>query len=88
MSAQYKTINFRFDHQRLAAELRKVNPDDILVFSQIIGVDESTFRNWRRDTYTNAQFAHPSMSNFISMVNHLDLNPADFFVLDIPEVET
>jgi len=87
MVTKFRVINFKFDHERFSVELQKIHSHDVKLFAEAIGVDESTLRNWRRNTYTESKFAHPAMSNFIIACNILDIDPRDFFALDIPEVD-
>lgn len=50
-------------------------------FASMVGVDRKTIQNWaaiaRRERHH-----WPAMHNFMIVINLLDLNPADFFVLE------
>lgn len=79
---RYKVVNFKFDMAAFSTVLKNVNDGDVVVFARVIGVDESTLRNWRTGYNARTSFPHPSMSNFIAACNALDLDPRDFFILE------
>jgi len=82
MTSQYKVVKFKFDLEHFAHILTAhVSQQDVVVFAAVIGVDESTLRNWRNKIYKEP-FAFPSMRNFIAACNALDLDPREFFILE------
>lgn len=84
MTSEYRLYNWLFDLDRwaLALEQSGLTDAEIAAFAD---VDESTVNNWRKLRYGNPRVAqHPSMGNFLKVCNHLDLDPREFFMLDIP----
>lgn len=80
MTTKYVVMNFRFDDEKWSETLKTIRTEDMMEFSQVIGVDRSTLVNWRNRAHKGA-FPHPSMSNFIKACNWLDVDPRDYFTL-------
>jgi len=79
--AKHIIIDFKFDMKAFADTLQSVSDGDLSDFAAIIGIDDSTLRNWRIEG-AKGKYAMPSMRNFINACNWLDLDPREFFVLD------
>jgi len=84
--AKHIVIDFKFDMKAFADTLKSVSDGDLSDFAAIIGIDDSTLRNWRIEG-AKGKYAMPSMRNFINACNWLDLDPREFFVLDEQEKE-
>ena len=79
---KFRVVKFRFAVEKWAMALETIAQEDMPEFARIIGVDESTLRNWRSGDYTRRAFAYPQMTNFINACNWLDLDPREFFELE------
>jgi len=82
MTTQYVLVPFKFDMAGFAAELKEIDHADLKEFAGVIGVDHSTLENWRNGSYLKRESAYPSMGNFLSACNWLDLDPRAFFILE------
>ena len=83
MTTTYRVVNWEFDLQLFSNMLKiLIDPEDVKEYAQIIGVDESTLRNWMNGTYRKSAFPFPAMHNFLAVCNYLDLSPMSFFKLE------
>ena len=83
MTTTYRVVNWEFDLQLFSNMLKVlIDPEDVKEYALIIGVDESTLRNWMNGTYQKLAFPFPAMHNFLAVCNHLDLSPVSFFKLE------
>jgi len=80
MTIEYKIMPFRFNGELWAQTLKTIRNPDLDEFAEIIGIDESTLRNWRNQAH-RGDFAHPSMSNFLKACNWLDVDPREYLTL-------
>jgi len=78
---KYTIYPMKFDLEQWAEVLKGIETSDVREFSEIIGVDYSTLKNWRSCAYRGVRFAHPSMGHFLNACNWLDLDPRQFFKL-------
>ena len=79
--AKYAIIDFKFNMMAFSEALKNVSDGDLSDFAEIIGIDDSTLRNWCIEG-AKGKYPMPSMRNFINACNWLDLDPREFFVLD------
>jgi len=79
---KYRVLKFRFALEKWAIALQAIANEEIPEIALIIGVDDSTLRNWRTGDYTKRKFGYPAMTNFINACNWLDLDPREFFELE------
>lgn len=77
-------IDFKFDMVRFAQALSGTPIAFRGELAEIIGVDQSTLSNWIHEG-AKGKYDFPLMRNFISACNWLDLDPRQFFVLDVPD---
>lgn len=74
-------IDWEFDMEKFAAALNQLHgPFTWVELGEIIGVNPATVQNWANGMVSD-DFPHPRMSNFIAVVNELDLDPRDFWRL-------
>jgi len=76
----YKIVDFKFDMKAFAISLRAIPYHDINDFAAVIGIDDSTLRNWIKLGAEGA-YKQPAMNTFLAACNALDLDPRQFFVL-------
>ena len=75
-------IDFKFDGEAFSDALKTVKQGDLSDFADIIGVDTTTLANWRGNRW-NDEAPYPRMTNFLNACNWMDLDPRQFFVLDV-----
>lgn len=81
--AKYTYINYVFDLERFQLVLNMAcEQHTVDTIGQLLEVSPSTVSGWRSVNYQSSDFPHPSMSNFLKVVNLLDLHPGDFFKLE------
>ena len=85
MTTKYRIMPFVFDMTAFAGELEKVDRAFHEELCEIMIIDQSTLRNWITGQYDKSKFPHPSMSNFLKVCNWLDLDPREFFKLEVAE---
>lgn len=83
MGTKYVILNWRFNFQAWASVIEKWRNEagDELV-AAACGCDVTTLSTWV-GLSDKREFPYPSMARFIAAVNALDLNPADFFELEV-----
>jgi hypothetical protein len=82
MTIKYHVYDFEFDVERFAQVLQaRILPDNVVFVANMLSIDHSTLENWREGRYKDVKFPYPSMTNFLKIVNLLDLNPCDYFRL-------
>lgn len=81
MNIRYTLVPWVFNKalwaQVISSAAREFGASDL---AQMLDVDEKTVGNWSRIDHRQ-QHHWPAMHNFMAVVNLLDLNPSDFFVL-------
>lgn len=83
MTAKYRIVPFVFDLEAFSQALSKVDKAWRGELAEILEIDSSTLENWIAGDYKKRAFKHPAMGNFLKVCNWLDLDPRDFFVLEI-----
>jgi len=76
--------NFKFDVYRWAAALKKLSPDDMTAVMELSGLTVSGFWHWQNPDRSKT-YIHPGMLNFLAVCNLLNLDPREFFCLDVEE---
>lgn len=75
-----KLVQWDFNSELWSQEITRLTeefgPDFV---AGMIGVSKSCASNWAHGNYTG-EFGWPSMKNFLSAVDNLDLDPRDFFI--------
>jgi len=85
MPIHYANVDWKFDAERWAADLRKQADADLVAAQELSGLTASAWWNWLNPKRSR-QFMHPGMSNFLNVCNLLHLDPRDYFSLSFPEV--
>lgn len=81
MTIKYRLVPMKFDTLKWSKAIASIPAKDRRLFGDLIGVSGSTLATWA-NIKMRAEFPFPSMSAFIATCNELDLNPADFFILE------
>lgn len=81
MTTKFKLVNWKFDSAKLAEVLQTLSRDDLDTVAEIVGVSASGIWHWRNNSYM-PPFEYPNMTNFLTLVNWLDLDPREFFILE------
>jgi len=84
MPIQYANVDWKFDAERWAADLRKQANADLVAAQELSGLTASGWWNWLNPK-RHPNFNHPGMKNFLNVCNLLDLDPRDYFSLNISE---
>lgn len=80
MTAKYRIFPMMFHVALWRQTMRALSPEMLIMLSAATKIAPGTIAGWR-NLREGGVFEHPSMSNFISVCNALDLNPSDFFIL-------
>lgn len=84
MSPVYGQYRWKFDAAKWARTVRKLTKDSVQEWAALVGVNATTLSGWRNMDRPNRN-PHPSIANFLLICNELELDPRDFWSLDIPE---
>lgn len=84
MPTFYANVDWRFDAERFAEDLRQQSDKDLVAAQELAETTPGAWWNWLHPKKGKA-YQHPSMSNFIKVCNLLQLDPRDYFCLNIPE---
>lgn len=84
MPPKYLIVPMKFDAQKWARAIASIPKQERDVYGGIIGVNPSTLATWANPRM-HATFPFPSMSAFLNTCNALDLDPREFFILNLPE---
>lgn len=76
--------NWKFDAAKWARTVKRLTQDNVQLYASLMGVNAATLSSWRNMDKPGRN-PHPSIGNFLLICNELDLDPRDFFALDIPE---
>ena len=76
--------NFKFDVNRWAAKINELSADDLLAAIELSGLTPSGFWHWQNPERSKT-YLHPGMLNFLAVCNLLELDPREFFCLDVEE---
>lgn len=82
MTTIYKLVNWRFNGALFAEHIQ--NAIDAMgseVLAKAVGVHPQTVSAWGRGGW-KADFPFPSMSNFLTTCNALDLDPRKYWILE------
>jgi len=82
MGIEYKWIDWGFNRDLWAESIAKaIELHGILDLAEMLAIDPTTLDSWAKNRYYKG-FNYPSMTNFIKVVNLLNLNPARFWALE------
>jgi len=84
MPIQYANLDWQFDAERWAADLRAQRDGDLVAAQELSGLTASGWWNWLNPKRSRG-FEHPGMKNFLNVCNLLHLDPRDYFKLNLPE---
>jgi len=84
MTAFFTDVDWKFDAERWAADLNRQSDGDRIAALELAGLSAGAWWAWLNPK-ANRPFNHPNMSNFIKICNLLQLDPRDYFCLNIPE---
>lgn len=84
MATLFRHEDWKFNAGRWAHDLKKQADKDLVAAQELSGVGASGWWHWLNPQKYRS-FAHPNMSNFINVCNLLNLDPRDYFCLNIPE---
>jgi len=85
MPTKFVNIDWVFDADRWANDLRKQADADLVAAQELSGLTAGGWYNWLNPK-RNRKFQHPGMLNFLNVCNLLHLDPRDYFSLNFPEV--
>jgi len=81
VATKYRLVPMKFDTLKWSKTIAAIPAKERRLFGDLIGVAGSTLATWANIKEAE-RFPFPSMSAFIATCNELDLNPADFFILE------
>lgn len=84
MPPEYRQYRWKFDSAKFAKAVKKLTAQSVQEWAALMAVKAATLSSWRNMDKPERN-PHPSMANFLHICNELDLDPRDFFCLDIPE---
>jgi len=84
MTIYYQALDWKFDAEQWAHDLKQQRDTDLVAASELSGLSAGAWWHWLNPKPGRA-FQHPNMSNFIAVCNLLQLDPRNYFCLDIPE---
>lgn len=84
MPPKYGQYAWKFDSEKFARAVRKLTGKEVVEWAQLMGVNAATLSSWRHMDEPGRN-PHPLISNLLLLCNELELDPRDFFCLDIPE---
>lgn len=82
MSVRYNNYDWQFDKHRWAEKLRGLDHETRAAAQELSGLTESGWYHWLNPDKSKT-YLHPGMLHFIQVCNLLDLNPTEFFCLDV-----
>lgn len=84
MTTFFTDVDWQFDAERWAADLKNQRDADLVAAQGLSGLSAGAWWHWLNPK-KGKEFQHPNMSNFIKVCNLLQLDPRDYFCLNIPE---
>lgn len=79
------TVRWRFNVGAWAGAIRDaIERTDVDTVAMVCGVDHSTIEGWAK-MYRSAwgKYPYPSMTSFVTVIQELDLDPRDFWELEV-----
>jgi len=76
--------DWKFDVHRWAEALKALSPEDMSAAIELSGLTASGFWHWINPERSKT-YIQPGMLNFLAVCNLLNLDPREFFCLDIGE---
>jgi len=86
MPPKHRVIPMKFDTETWADALELAADDGQKELAYLLGLDPSTVSSWINGRYS-PNFPYPSMTTFLNVCNMLDLNPQNYFILDLEAYE-
>lgn len=84
MPLKYIVANWKFDAAKWAQVIKRMTNDNVGEWAQLMGVNAATLSAWRNMDKPNRN-PQPTIANLLLVCNALDLDPREFFCLDLPE---
>jgi len=82
MGIEYKWLDWNFNRDLWAETVSKaIDAHGLLDLAEMLDIDHSSLGSWAKNRYYKG-FNYPSMTNFLKVVNLLNLNPAHFWALE------
>jgi len=82
MTIKYRIHNMWFDSAEWATVINNLTIPEQRVLQEMTGLSDGCFWHWRKNQYPPG-FEYPSMTNFLLICNHLDLDPRRFFAFAV-----
>jgi len=82
MPVSYINMDWTFDKHRFAEKLRGFEGETLKAAQELSGLSESAFLTYINPQYRGA-YENPGMKNFLNVCNLLELDPREFFCLDV-----
>lgn len=82
MPAVTNDYDWMFDKWRWAATLKAQRDVDLVAAQELSGLTASGWWHWLNPDKLSS-YEQPGMKNFLAVCNLLQLNPADFFCLNV-----
>jgi len=82
MPTKYTVMDWTFDKHRWAETLRGQTPETLQAAQELSGLSKAAFDTWKNPANRGA-YQNPGMLNFINVCNLLELDPREFFCLDV-----
>jgi len=84
MPPKFSVYPWKFDSAKWARVLREKTKGNVDEWARLMDIKPATLSSWRHMDEANRN-PHPLISNFLIICNNLDLDPREFWALDIPE---
>lgn len=80
---EYTYVDYVFNLARFQNALQSaVSEHGVGNIAELLGVADTTIYTWISANLAKKEFPHPNMTNFLKVVNLLDMKPGDFFKLE------
>jgi len=84
MPPKYLIVPMKFDMAKWSRLIATIPLAERELYASTIGVNPNTLKSWA-NLKLYREFPFPSMSAFIAACNALDVDPREFFCLNLPE---
>ena len=84
MAPKYLIVPMKFDTAKWSRLISTIPAKERQEYAELTGYNANTLGSWA-NLSMRREFPFPSMSAFIKMCNALDVDPREFFCLDLPE---
>lgn len=79
---KYRICAFKFDFEAFSRAIEAHDTSTRKAIAEAMGLSVSALDNWING-YRHGRSSPPLMLNFVRLCNLLDLDPRDYFVLDV-----